>query len=258
MNREEFGQKETADRLIAALRQEEFVLYTQAIVPLIPDAEEPAYREILVRFLEEEEKLLPPGSFIPILEGYHLMPYLDRWVVNRAARSMRAIRRGNANRAAQLPRNSINLSSDTLHDRSFAPFVLKQVAAAGIPGATFSFEIMCSDAIRLCDQVCAFAEQIRPAGCTFSVASCDGEPAALEMLQRVMPGFVKIRSGLIGRMDRDPMSAARVDVLNRRCHSMGIRTIAEHVERPETLEILRQAGVDFAQGFLVGCPEPID
>jgi len=73
-----------------------------------------------------------------------------------------------------------------------------------------------------------------------------------------MPGFVKIRSGLIGRMDRDPMSAARVDVLNRRCHSMGIRTIAEHVERPETLEILRQAGVDFAQGFLVGCPEPID
>ncbi len=256
MDREEFGQKETADRLIAALRQEEFVLYAQPIVPVVPDADEPVFQEILVRFLEEEEKLLPPGSFIPILEGYRLMPYLDRWVVNRAVRTMRTLRRANAQ--IRLPRNGINLSSDTLQDNNFAPFVVKQISAAGIPGECISFEIMCSDALRLPDRVRAFAGHVKPVGCSFTVASYDGESASLDMLKLVTPDFVKIRSGLIGRMDRDAMAAARVDALNRRCHSMGIRTIAEHVERPETLEILRQAGVDFAQGFLVGCPAPMD
>ena len=256
MDREQSGQKETADRLIAALRQEEFVLYAQAIVPVVDNAGEPGYQEILVRFLEEEEKLLPPGSFIPILEEYRLMPYLDRWVVNRTVRWLRALRRSNAD--AKLPRNSINLSADSLHDPNFALFVAKQIEAGRIPGAAISFEIMCADALLFSDLVCAISAQIKSTGCTFTVASYDSEPASLAMLKRVAPDFVKIRSGLIGRMDRDPMAAARVDALNRECHAMGIRTIAEHVERAETMDMLRQTGVDFAQGFLVGGPHPLN
>ncbi len=256
MDRDQLGQKETADRLIAALRQEEFVLFAQPIVPVVAVAGEPAYQEILVRFLEEEEKLLPPGSFIPILEGFRLMPYLDRWVVNRTVRWLRAMRRARAE--AGLPRNSINLSLDTLHDPHFAPFVAKQVEAAHIPGETLSFEVMCADAMRLTDRLCVVAAEFKAAGCSLTLASFDGDAGSMDMVKRVMPGFIKFRSGLIGRMDRDPMAAARVDGLNRKCHSLGIRTIAEHVERPETLEILRQTGIDFAQGFLVGSPHALD
>jgi EAL domain-containing protein (putative c-di-GMP-specific phosphodiesterase class I) len=256
MDRDQLGQKETADRLIAALRQEEFILFAQPIVPVVANADEPAYQEILVRFLEEEEKLLPPGSFIPILEGFRLMPYLDRWVVNRTVRWLRAMRRSKPE--ATLPRNSINLSVDTLHDPHFAPFVSKQVEAAGISGECISFEIMCADAMRLTDRVREFSELFKSAGCSLTVAGFDGDNGSMEMVKLIAPGFVKFRSGLIGRMDRDAMAAARVDGLNRKCHSLGIRTIAEHVERPETLEILRQTGIDFAQGFLVGVPHALD
>ncbi|MEI6299892.1 MAG: EAL domain-containing protein [Betaproteobacteria bacterium] len=258
MMREQIEQKGTADRLIAALRQEEFVLYAQPIVMVAATdgAAEPGYQEILVRFLEEEEKMLPPGSFIPILECYRLMPYLDRWVVNRTVRWLRARSRSNPDAVA--PRCSINLSVDTLQDDNFAPFVVKQIEAGGIAGAAISFEIMCSDALRLTDRVRAFAASIKPAGCSFTLASYDAEAASLELLKQVAPDFIKIRSGLIGRMSRDPVTAARIDALNRKCHAMGIRTIAEHVETPETMALLRQTGVDFAQGFLVGCPHTLE
>jgi EAL domain-containing protein (putative c-di-GMP-specific phosphodiesterase class I) len=136
--------------------------------------------------------------------------------------------------------------------------VLKQIEAGRVPGEVISFEIMCADALRFTDRVAALSAQLKDSGCTFTLASCDGEAVSMDVLKRLMPGFVKIRSGLIGRMDRDPMAAARVGVLNRKCHEMGIRTIAEHVEREETMEILRVTGIDFAQGFLVGCPHALD
>src|SRR5437773_11504801 len=76
-------QKNIADKLIAALKTGGFVLYAQKILPLA-GGERP-FQEILVRFREEEEKLLPPGTFFPMLQEYRLLPYVDRWVVSRLA-----------------------------------------------------------------------------------------------------------------------------------------------------------------------------
>ena len=77
-------QKNIADKLIAALKTGGFVLYAQKILPLGP-AEKRPFQEVLVRFKEEEEKLLPPGTFFPMLQEYRLLPYVDRWVVGRLA-----------------------------------------------------------------------------------------------------------------------------------------------------------------------------
>src|SRR5450759_733586 len=82
--------QDLTDRLVAALRQDEFILYGQLIAPLAPGKSERPFQEILIRFQEEEAKLLPPGSFFPILEEYGLMHYVDRWVVSRVAKWVRS------------------------------------------------------------------------------------------------------------------------------------------------------------------------
>ena len=70
-----------AARLIAALKNDEFSLYSQAITPLGAAGEGASFCEVLLRLKEEEENLLPPGSFLPIAEENGLMPQVDRWVV---------------------------------------------------------------------------------------------------------------------------------------------------------------------------------
>ncbi|MBK6981656.1 MAG: EAL domain-containing protein [Betaproteobacteria bacterium] len=243
------GQRETADRLMSALRSEEFVLFAQPILPASPTAGDRPFQEILVRFLEEEEKLLPPGSFIPVLESFRLMTYLDRWALNRTARWLL---RQPVSRGAS--RNALNLSEDTLLDPGFAAFVEKQIASSGIAGAALCFEVPLAEAISHGDPVLELAAALKPLGCALSLSSCDGSPGSMRTLELLKPEFVKIASGLIGRMDRDPMEAATVEGIHQRCRDLGIRTIAEHVERPQTLEIVRGIGIDYVQGYLVGRP----
>ena len=83
MRREPEVQNDITERLLSALQEDEFVLYAQAILPLVPQTDARAFNEIFIRFKEEDEKLLPPGSFFPMLEEVGMLPYLDRWVVNR-------------------------------------------------------------------------------------------------------------------------------------------------------------------------------
>jgi len=247
--------RETAERLLAALRNDEFVLYAQPIVPASTAAQAEAkdfQQEILVRFLEEEQKLLPPGSFLPILDEFGLTIYLDRWVVNRTIRWMRRQPLG-----APFMRNAINLSLEALMDRSFAAFVAKQVETGQVPGNSLSFEILLDEASECQEGTDWLIRQLRPIGCTFSLCCYAGEPRQALLLEALRPDFAKLDVDLVGRMDRDPLEAATVEDIASRCDALGIRTIAEHVERAETRERLVEAGVDFVQGFLVGVPGPL-
>lgn len=250
--RQAWSHRQTADRLLSALRGDEFVLFSQPIVAADPESLRASHREILVRFLEEEEKLLPPGSFFPVLEEFRLMTYLDRWVINRTIRWLRR-------QAGACPgsRCAINLAPDTLLDRAFPAFVLKQIETGGVSGATLSFEVSWADAIAHRERLRALAAQLRPAGIAFALASYAGEAGLAETIGELAPGFLKISADLVNRMHRDPMDAAMVEGIGARCRGQGIVTIAEHVESERTRELVAGAGIDFVQGFLVGKPGPL-
>ncbi len=247
--RDVWGHRQTADRLLAALRGDEFVLFSQPIVAANPESLVPSHQEILVRFLEEEEKLLPPGSFFPVLEEFRLMTYLDRWVINR---TIRWLRRQSSPGAGS--RSAINLAPDTLLDRAFPAFVRKQVETGGVSGTCLSFEIPWADAIAHRERLKDLVSQLRPAGFAFSLANYAGEAGLAETMADIGPDFLKISGDLIQRMNRDPMDAAMVEGISSRCRDQGIVTIAEHVETEETRTTAAAAGIDFVQGFLVGKP----
>ena len=243
---------ELSDRLVAALRQDEFVLYGQAIVPLAPGESQRPFQEILIRFLEEETKLLPPGSFFPVLEEFGLMHYVDRWVVNRIATWVRYALTIKPDWL--VPQNSINLSTATLSDAKFAEYTRRQLQAAALPLGTMAFEITCEGVREHVDALLSLMAQLRPAGCAFVLARFDGGKAAFDLTRQLKPEYVKFSPALVRILDRSSAGRYQVETVNRECHALGIKTIAEHVESKQTKELLRELGVDFGQGFGIKVP----
>lgn len=239
--------KNIADRLVAALQEDEFVLYAQSIAPLVPNPDEWPFQEIFIRFKEEDAKLLPPGSFLPVLEEYHLLPYLDRWVVNRLARWVRS---GLAIKPEwKIPRSNVNLSSATLIDPEFGPYVRKYVEDSFLSNGVLAFEISWEDVVSHAEPLRRLIEQLRPYGCGFTLAGFDGGKASRAVLEMLVPDFVKISISITRDMERVQSHAEKVVEISNHCQALGIKTIAEQVENPKALERLRKSKIDFAQGF---------
>lgn len=247
--------QDLTDRLVSALRQDEFVLHGQRIAPLAPDGSERPFQEILIRFQEEEAKLLPPGSFFPVLEECGLMPYVDRWVVSRVARWVRSALVIKPD--WPVPHNSVNLSNDTLADRGFAAFTRRHLLAAALPGGTISFEVTCASALAHAGPLRDLMVKLRPEGCRLILARFDGDNSGFELLRRLAPEFVKFSPALVRILETGTAGQERLHTINRACHALGIKTIAEHVESDRARVQLRALGVDFGQGFAIHVPQPL-
>lgn len=245
----------TAARLIDALNQDRFVLHQQPIVPIRAGTREQAYQEIYVRFQEEEEKLLPPGTFIPVLESCHLMHLLDRWVINRVIKWIHASRRHDPSWSA--PCCSINLSNDSLTDPDSARFVIQQSQKGRISGRKLAFEVAEDDARTHADVLAALARELKPVGCAFTVTGYSGALIDVETLQAMRIGRVKLDVDVVTSLHSDPQSVRRARHIQDACESRGIETIAEFVERQDTLEHLIGLGVRYAQGYGIGHSKPL-
>ena len=248
-------QKNIADKLIAALKTGGFVLYAQKILSLGAKPDERPFQEVLVRFKEEEEKLLPPGTFFPMLQEYRLLPYVDRWVVSRLATWLQESRAQNPGWTA--PTNGVNLSEDTLREPKFAEFVARHVQNSKLPEGSFTFEVGWDTALVHSDDIKTLMSLLRPIGCRFTFAGFDGSDGSFSFLKVLKPDFVKLTYGIVKDIGRALAASERAESINQRLHDMGIRTIAEFVESQEVLEHLRLVEVDFAQGLVIGGPQKL-
>lgn len=248
-------QKNIADKLIAALKTGGFVLYAQKIVALGASGDPRPFQEVLVRFKEEEEKLLPPGTFFPMLQEYRLLPYVDRWVVSRLATWIQDFK---AQRPGLLPPAfGVNLAEDTLREAKFTDYVAKHIQSSKIPEGTLTFEVGWDTALVHGEDIKLIVSQLRPIGCRFTFAGFDGSDPSFSFLKTLKPDFVKLTYGLVKDLGRSLAASERAESVNRRLHDMGIKTIAEFVESNEVLEHLRLVEVDFAQGLIVGGPQKL-
>jgi len=248
-------QKNIADKLISALKTGGFVLYAQKILALAASGEKRPFMEVLVRFKEEEEKLLPPGTFFPMLQEYRLLPYVDRWVVGRLATWIQEFRTQRP--GLPPPAFGVNLAEDTLREAKFTEFVAKNIQTSKIPEGTLNFEVGWDTALVHGEDIKLIVSQLRPLGCGFTFAGFDGSEPSFNFLKGLKPDFVKLTYGIVKDIGRALAASERAESINRRLHDMGIKTIAEFVESQEVLEHLRLVEVDFAQGLVVGGPQKL-
>jgi len=248
-------QDDTAERLISALNQDAFVLFQQSLRALRPELATPGFQEILVRFKEEEEKLLPPGTFIPVLEASRLMHLLDRWVVNRAIKWIHMRRRREPH--WQPPRSSINLSNDTLETADFPQFVRQQLHLGRVSGRSFAFEIAEDDAAAHYAAVFKLSQLLRPEGCSIILTGYQGHALPPAKLAALGVDMIKLDIDLVTTLHANADSARRATELQQLCSASGIHTIAEFVEKQQTLDALRRLHVDYVQGYGIAMPAPL-
>ncbi|KQZ43359.1 EAL domain-containing protein [Duganella sp. Root1480D1] len=238
---------EAVSRIRAALENDRFCLHLQTIAPLRPGLR--PHAEVLVRMLDEDGELVPPMAFIPAAERYDLMPLLDRWVIFHAFAAL----------AEQPPGTSwaINLSGASVCDEGLLEFVLEQQRVTGIALENVCFEITETVAVANLAQAATLIQDLQAQGARFALDDFGAGMSSFAYLKHLPVDYVKIDGSFIKGILHNPTERAMVESINQIAHVMGKQTIAEFVEDDAVLACLRAMGVDFAQGYGVGRPEPL-
>ena len=248
-------QKDVSSRIMAAIEKDEFRLYCQLISPLAVNSGAAEHYEILVRLMEEEEGMMPPGEFFPLAEKYGLMPHLDRWVVQHVAEC--ASRQNSPDEKRDRPMFFINMSAATIGDPGFPEFLQLTLLEYGVPGAALCFEIPNSELASRTSVVAEFARRIRQCGCRVALSGFGRDRILFDLIRGFQVEFLKIDGSLIFNMLRDPADLAKITTINRIAKNIGVKTVAELVESEESIAKLREIGIDFAQGFGISRPRPL-
>jgi diguanylate cyclase (GGDEF)-like protein/PAS domain S-box-containing protein len=238
-----------------ALAEDRFELFRQPIVPLNEETDETRY-ELLIRLRDEDNKLVPPGLFIPAAERYNLMPTLDRWVIRTAFQYYADLRRYEPESAVRL-RYSINLSGNSLNDDNLLQFIRDQLNQFDMPTHQLCFEITETAAVFNLDNATRFIRSLKELGCRFALDDFGSGLSSFAYLKSLPVDFLKIDGSFVKDMATDRMDRAIVEAINQVGHVLGIRTIAEFVENDAIIAELQKIGVDYAQGYGVGRPESL-
>ncbi len=248
------GQKD-ANHIRSAIEKGEFRLFCQLISPLAADSGEAEHFEILVRLLEEEEGMMPPGAFFPLAEKHGLMPHLDRWVVQHVTEW--ATHRNVADEKRKSAMFFINVSGATMSDPTFPEFLKMTLADYGVPGAILCFEISSTELAINPPAVAEFAQRVRLSGCRVALSGFGKERIAFDQIHGFQVDFLKIDGSIVFDVLRSPVAQAKVTAINRVAKTIGMKTVAELVENEETISKLREIGIDYAQGFGISRPQPL-
>jgi diguanylate cyclase (GGDEF)-like protein/PAS domain S-box-containing protein len=249
---ERHGEMHWVARIAKAFEEERFRLYYQPIVPVqggAPDQEQ--HFEILLRMLDEDNNLVPPGFFIPAAERYNLMVEIDRWVVRNSFNWLIA----NTERPVIC---AINLSGQSVNDDRFLRFLINQVKGTGVPPHKVCFEITETSAISSLAKASNFIKTVKSLGCSFSLDDFGSGMSSFSYLKNLPVDYLKIDGSFVRDMTNNPIDCAMVESINHIGHVMKIKTIAEFVENPAILDKLRAIGVDYAQGYGIAKPRPLE
>ncbi len=249
-----YGEMRWVARIHEALEKDLFQLYFQPIVSVRPDRGEGAHYEVLLRMRETDGNIIQPGAFLPAAERYFLSPKVDRWVVANVFRWLR----NNPSHLQQLGLCSINLSGHSLADEEFAGFLLKQFSATAIPPEKICFEVTETAAIANIGAATRLMEEMRSLGCRFSLDDFGSGLSSFAYLKRLPVDFLKIDGQFVKEMVNDSVDRAMVKSIHDVAQVMGKRTIAEFVEDDAILNALLEIGVDYAQGYGISRPRPME
>ena len=250
------GEMAWVQKIRNGLDEQRFCLFAQEIRSLGKGEPDLSRVELQLRLRDEHGKLVQPGSFMPAAERYGLMPLIDRWVV-RNAFALLASRLDSAE-PTRLSSCAINLSGSTFGDDDFVEFVRRQFDIYGVPPAMICFEITETSAIANLPSAKRFIQALKKLGCRFSLDDFGTGMSSFSYLKHLPVDFIKIDGSFVREMLNSKIDRAMVEMIVHVAKVMGKSTIAEFVESDEILAVLREIGVDYAQGYAIGKPAPFE
>ncbi|HZF09491.1 MAG TPA: EAL domain-containing protein [Thermoanaerobaculia bacterium] len=251
---EHYGEMQWIHRIHRAFEDHRFRLYYQIIQPLAPDAGRELMCEVFIRMLDRKGEIVEPTAFIVAAERYHLIDSIDRWVVRTAFRALAGAQKRELARPLLF---TINLSGQSLSEEAFLPFVIEELLASGVDSRRICFEITETAAVSKLDSAMAFIAALKEKGCRFVLDDFGSGLSSFAYLRDLPVDFLKIDGEFVRGMVEDRVKRALVESINQIGHVMGIHTIAECVETRQTMEVLKEIGVDYAQGYWITRPQPL-
>jgi diguanylate cyclase (GGDEF)-like protein/PAS domain S-box-containing protein len=244
-----------AARLNDALDADRFVLYRQRIEPLGQRREGNGgeHYELLLRLQDDSGEPVSPARFIRAAEQFGITPRIDRWVIRKAFDWLVA----NPAELEALSVCSINLSARSLADERFLPFLVEQFERTQLPGDRFCFEITETAMVASYAQAQQFIARLRGRGCLFALDDFGSGMASFAPLRNLPVDYVKIDGSFVRAIEKDPIDRDVVKSIIELCQLLGRRTIAEFAETPAVVNMLRDLGVHYAQGYAIGEPRPV-
>jgi diguanylate cyclase (GGDEF)-like protein/PAS domain S-box-containing protein len=240
-----------SDRIRQAIDGDGFALFAQPILNLSTD--EVSQYELLVRMVGPDGELVPPHAFLPSAERSGMIQEIDAWVTRQAIRLIDRHRR-----AGRRLRLEVNLSGRTLGDPALPRMIAEQLEAVPIDPASLIFEVTETAAVLNMEEAREFASELTRMGCRFALDDFGAGFGSFYYLKYLPLEFLKIDGDFIGGLGHNRTDQVVVRAIVELSQRLGKATIAEFVGDARTVELLRDYGVDYVQGYHIGAPQPIN
>ena len=244
-----------AVRLREGIEQDHFRIYCQSIVPLKPDVAQGLHFEVLIRLFDPEtQTLLMPGQFVPAAEHFRMGPQLDQYVLGRALRWLEE----NPAWLDEVESCSINLCAASVEDPGFIAFLHERLAHSSVPPHKLCFEITETSAVRDLGEAQTFIDGVHRLGCRLSLDDFGTGFCSFAYLDSLEVDYFKIDGSFVRKINDSVLSLSIVRAIADIARSIDKKTVAEFVETPELRDRLAELGVDYAQGYAMDKPTPIE
>jgi diguanylate cyclase (GGDEF)-like protein/PAS domain S-box-containing protein len=231
------------------ISEDNFELYFQPVMALADNTVK--HYEVLLRLRLDDGSLALPGRFLEIAERSGLIHDLDRWVVRKALERLAALPE-----AQQSFVFAINLSGASIGNPKLLDELQSNFAALNVDPRRIIFEITETAAVADLSMARKFINVVREFGCSFALDDFGSGFASFFYLKQFPVDYVKIDGlfirNLVDNLDDQIFVRAMVEI----ARAYNKKTVAEFIENEAALDLLREYGVDYAQGYFIGKPSP--
>ncbi len=240
-------------RIQQALQSDSFCLWQQEMVALQPSAVDGYRTEFLVR-LKEGDDIIPPGAFIPAAERFSLMTKIDRKVIEMAFQYLARSGLGRQDTGTFF----INLSGSSFNEPELFLYICQLAEQYKLKPERICFEITETSAIANLNVTQQFINTAKQKGFKFALDDFGAGMSSFSYLKALPVDYLKVDGGFVRNLLNDPIDLGIVDACNRIGHAAGLKTVAEFVESDEVRARLKDLGIDYAQGFGISRPRPLE
>ena len=236
-------------KIKAALRTEGFVLFFQPVRRLSDGMA--VYYEALLRLRGDNGELIPPAMFIPAAERFGLMPQIDCWVVRSALQVLQE------NPEIEV---FVNISAASLGNDQVLECIVTNVKKSGIAPHRLGFEITETAVVKDFAHAEQWLQELRSLGCRFALDDFGAGYSSFHWFNLLAGNyldFLKIDGTFIRSLETTPSSRSIVQAINTVAQALGKKTIAEWVENRTMLKIVKELGIEHAQGYYLDKPGPL-
>ena len=230
-------------RIRDALDNDRFVLYSQPIVDLATD--DVVQHELLIRMISAEGEVILPNHFLPTAEEYGLIAEIDRWVIHETARLS----------AAGHPLE-FNLSAKSVADPGILALIANAIEEHGANPEQMVCEITETALVHDLGAAEQFVRGLNDLGIKVALDDFGAGYGGFAYLKRLPVSYLKIDREFVQDICTETSSQHVVSAVVNLAKAFGMHTVAEGAEDDATVKLLKNLGVTYVQGYVVGRPSP--